>query len=145
RSPAQPPQDTGKPQHQLPFNSRLGVIICYDCGLEAFVIVSVFQRANDGLGCEPMPDGVAARDLLASLRCWTRTLERIALICFDLTIRGHREPARRLASFGNFDALCPSTLGSGCDFSQSTRAAALASIPVLFHHAASSPQRCTSR
>ena len=58
----------------------------------------------------------------------------------------HPSSARAITSmFRNFDIGCPIALGSGCDFSQSTRAATLGSIPVLTHHAASSPQRWTSR
>src|SRR5262249_6579715 len=107
---------------------------------ECLVIFGIFHCANDCLGCEPMTERIAARDLLASFGSGSRTLERIAPIGLDLPIRGHWELASKLASFCNFSGVCPITLGSGCDFSHSTRAAALASIPVLTHHAASSPQ-----
>src|SRR5215470_6901602 len=61
-----------------------------------------------------------------------------------LPIRSHRGLAK-LGSFGTLAPTAPIPSGSGCVFNQSTRAAAVASIPVLFHHAASSPYRCTSR
>jgi hypothetical protein len=58
----------------------------------------------------------------------------------------HPSSARAItAMFCGPDAVCPIVLSSGCDFSHSTRAAALGSIAVLIHQAASSLQRWTSR
>src|SRR5262249_47255072 len=125
--------------------SRLSIIVGDDGCLECLVIFGIFHCANDRLGCEPMTERVAARDLLASFGSGSRTLERIAPIGLDLPIRGHWELASKLASLSNFGGVCPITLGSGCEFSHSTRAAAVASMPIVFHQAYSSPQRCTSR
>src|SRR6516225_11394622 len=90
-----------------------------------------------------MTDGVAARDFLVSFGSRARALKRIPPIGLDLPVRGHGAPLSKLASFRNLNLGTP--LGSGCVFSHSTRATALGSIPILFHQAVSSPQRCTSR
>src|SRR5262249_6222557 len=92
-----------------------------------------------------MTHSVAALGLLAGVGSGPSTLQRTAPVRLDLPTRGHGGLASRLGSFCNFDADCPIALGSGCDLSQSSRAAAVGSTPVFVHHAISSQQRCTSR
>ena len=72
RGAAQPPQNTRQSQHKFALDSRLRIIIRDESGLERLVIFSILQCANDGLGCETMADGIAARCLLASFCCWPR-------------------------------------------------------------------------
>ena len=62
----------------------------------------------------------------------------------DLPIRGHRG-LTKLGSFSNFEPTASTPPCTGCVFNQSTRAAAVASMPVLLHQTDSSLQRCTSR
>src|SRR6516164_7741732 len=77
---------------------------------------------------------------------WLRHQMRAELqIGLDLSVRGHGELLPKLVSLFNFASGLPITLGRGCVFNQSTRAAAVGSIPAFFHQLASSPQRWTSR
>src|SRR5215468_593606 len=69
-------------------------------------------------------------------------LRRLASICRYEIIVSQLPNWLRFVVLTRLDQL---QLGSGCVLSQKTRAAALGSIPILFHHAASSPQRWTSR
>jgi hypothetical protein len=59
------------------------------CYLECFVIFGVLQCGDYRFGCQPMPNGVTARCLLAGFRPRSSALERIAAIGFDLPVRGH--------------------------------------------------------
>src|SRR5215469_636915 len=92
-----------------------------------------------------MPDGVAARRVLSHFRFRSRAVKRVAAVSLDLPIRGHSEPGARLASFRNLVSGEAIVIGSGWLLSQSTRAAAVGSIPALFHQARSSPHRWISR
>jgi hypothetical protein len=81
---AQSPKQTCQPQDQFPLYRRLGIIISDDGGLEGFVVFSILQRADDGLGRQPMANRIAAGMLLAFLRTWTCALARILAIGLDL-------------------------------------------------------------
>jgi len=90
---AQPPQETGKPQHQLPLDCRLGIVI------KRPVIVGIFQRANHSPGGQPMTEGIATRALLTFLSRRTVLLDaflRLAAICRNEVIG---IPLQQLGSF----------------------------------------------
>ena len=65
------------PQHQLPFDCRLGVVIGRDGCFKRLVIFDILQSANHRLGGKPMTDRVAARALLAFLRRWPSALSSL--------------------------------------------------------------------
>jgi hypothetical protein len=56
---------------------RLGVVVRDDRGLEAPIVLAVFQTVDHGLCGEPVPESVAARCALAFLRPRPGALERI--------------------------------------------------------------------
>src|SRR6516164_331526 len=86
RGAAQPPQNARQSQHKFALDSRLRIIIRDESGLERLVIFSVLQCANDGLGCESMADGIAARCLLASVCFGPGAFKSIAAIGLDLDV-----------------------------------------------------------
>jgi hypothetical protein len=61
----QPPQQTGQPQHQFALNSRLGIVVCRNGGLEGFVILRILQRTDHCLGRQAVAHGIAAGTLFA--------------------------------------------------------------------------------
>jgi hypothetical protein len=116
------------------------------------------------LGREPMTEGVVTGTLFAFWHIRTGAFASIAPVGLGLPERSHCEVMAFSIEFGPpLHSLRPRLAlpaatevgpsmrvlseigGSGCVSSHSTRAKTVGSIPALFHHVASSPERCTSR
>ena len=89
RGAAQPPQQTGQPQHQFPLHRRLRIIVGNDGRFERLVIFGILQRTDHGLGREPVADGIAAGTLLAFFGDRTGAFAGIATVGLDLPEGGH--------------------------------------------------------
>ena len=103
---------------------------------------SLGHICRDILLCRLYVNGGAIDPLSGGMKNWPRPVSsRASPFPFELTwsvvpaVTGSAGSTGKLAGF----------VGNGCVSSHSARAVTVGSTPALFHHAASSPQWCTSR
>src|SRR5262245_2428358 len=170
---ADAPQQGRKPEHELALDGCSGIVVRDDGCFECLVVFNVFERGNDGLRRQSMSDCVLPRPPFAVFGFRTGAAQRIASIGLDLSKRSHPRvslsgfseteppasaPASRPAparSGAGMSAVCAAACVMRCAIEvssssdrvccQSLSAIGSGSMLSLRHHAASSPERWSSR